>query len=73
MKIEGGPVEVSVPYGLTTGKGLNLRNMKNKLLFLFVACLLTLSGKAQPLPLYTITGRDTTVQIFLYSPGISEG
>ncbi|MCH4186631.1 MAG: alpha-N-arabinofuranosidase [Prevotella sp.] len=47
--------------------------MKNKLLFLFVACLLTLSGKAQPLPLYTITGRDTTVQIFLYSPGISEG
>jgi hypothetical protein len=36
--------------------------MKNKLLFLFVSCLLSLSCKAQPLPLYTITGRDTTVR-----------
>jgi alpha-L-arabinofuranosidase len=47
--------------------------MKNKLFFLFVSCLLSLSCKAQSLPLYMVAGRDTTVRIFLYSPGPSAG
>lgn len=54
---------------------INLTNMKNKLFLAFTLTfiLLPFSCKAQSQAFYTIQGRDTTCQIFLYSPDPKSG